>query len=167
MNSDLILVILYIASFAVLYSIFSSHVRRIVKSKRTGQAREEKVEQKEMVSEKNTDTKLSISSEEEKEIEKILEPVIVREEDNVRRVLAQLTQDELRVLRFLVEKGGECYQMEIYRTLKLPKSTVTKIVHRLSERGLLIIERRGRYNYVKLRDLQSVKNIVLSAKQVV
>ncbi len=85
--------------------------------------------------------------------------------DDVRKLIAQLTQDELRILQFLVERGGESYQMEIYRTLNLPKSTVTKIVHRLSERGLLVVERKGRYNYVRLRNVELVRQLVNEVTQ--
>ncbi|GEM_PF-4272360 len=85
--------------------------------------------------------------------------------DDIRKLIAQLTQDELRILQFLVERGGESYQMEIYRTLNLPKSTVTKIVHRLSERGLLVVERKGRYNYVKLKNVELVKQLVNEVAQ--
>ncbi len=81
-----------------------------------------------------------------------------------RKLAASLTLDEVKILRFLVERGGEAYQMEIYKTLGMPKSTVTKIIRRLSERGLLTVERRGRYNYVKLIDKDKIGRIVREAE---
>ncbi len=112
---------------------------------------------------------LSINQVPNEESVQIPEPEIKHVEEtqkvDIRKLIAQLTQDELRVLQFLLEKGGESYQMEIYRTLNLPKSTVTKIVHRLSERGLLIVERKGRYNYVKLRNIELVRQLISEVTQ--
>ena len=175
MSTDIILIILYIASFAALYSLFSTRVHKLLKESKKSRTVEEKREVEERkIEEKRVEQvgKSEIEEKTEEELTSVPEPVIVErdesseEEDKVRKLIAQLSQDEIRVLRFLLEKGGECYQMEIYRTLGLPKSTVTKIVHRLSEKGILIVERRGRYNYVKLCQKDLVRKLVTLAQLV-
>ena len=178
MPADVILVILYIASFAALYSLFSTRIHKMLReSKKRGQeAKSEKEVKKERSHMSRDDTTLEAVAVREREGERtcddeeretVPEPVIVSSEDEeLRKIAVQLSQDEIRVLRFLLERGGECYQMEIYRTLGLPKSTVTKIVHRLSEKGLLIVERRGRYNYVKLAQKDQVRKLVSVAQLV-
>ncbi len=172
MSTDIILVILYIASFAALYSLFSTRVHKLLKENK--KKREEKRETEINVQKERTEQtsrRVEIEEKIEEDVSGVPEPVIVEKEENgedesVRKLIAQLSQDEIRVLRFLLERGGECYQMEIYRTLGLPKSTVTKIVHRLSEKGILIVERRGRYNYVKLSQKDLVKKLVSLAQLV-
>ncbi|NPB00667.1 MAG: MarR family transcriptional regulator [Crenarchaeota archaeon] len=174
MPTDIILVILYIASFAALYSLFSTRVHKLLREnkKRKNIAEKEVPQRKEenTRSEEYREPRGQTSQEVLEETSIVPEPVIVDKEDNVeeevRKLVAQLSHDEVRVLKFLLERGGECYQMEIYRTLGLPKSTVTKIVHRLSEKGILIVERRGRYNYVKLRQKDLVKKLVSLAQLV-
>ena len=59
----------------------------------------------------------------------------------------KLSVEELKIIKFLLNKGGEAYQVEIYKTLNLPKSSTSRILRRLAERGLIEIERRGKYNY--------------------
>ncbi len=71
-----------------------------------------------------------------------------------------LTEDEREILKFLLRRNGEAYQSEIYRELNMPKSTVTRLLRRLSEKGVVRIERKGRYNYVRLVS----KNIRLSSE---
>ncbi len=95
------------------------------------------------------------------------EEMEIREEDSedsdAKKLIASLTADDMKVLKFLVDKGGEAYQVEIYKTLGMPKSTVAKIVRRLSERGYIVVERRGRYNYIKLVDREKIRKIVEEA----
>ncbi len=165
MDSNLILVILYVASFAILYSLFSIHVKKLIKSRRV-EERRGTVERFEKIEVEQSERRVEGKVEEKSRVDTVPEPIIVREDNTMRKIIAQLTLDELKVLKFLISRGGECYQMEIYRTLNLPKSTVTKIVHRLSERGLLIVERRGRYNYVKLKNVENVRNIIQTIEQV-
>ncbi len=169
MPADIILVILYIASFAALYSLFSTRIHKMLKNAGRRSKKETCIPREEKIVEEENRKIEKISKREERESEdRIPEPVIVqeREDETTRKIAAQLSQDELRVLKFLVEKGGECYQMEIYRTLGLPKSTVTKIVHRLSEKGLIAVERRGRYNYVRIIQKERVKKLVNVAELV-
>lgn len=72
----------------------------------------------------------------------------------------RFSKDEVKILQYLLDKSGEAYQVELYKNLNIPKSTVTRILRKLVDRGLIIIERRGKYNYVKLTDRSYVKNLL-------
>ncbi|GEM_PF-6586096 len=74
----------------------------------------------------------------------------------------RFSKDEIKILQYLLDKNGEAYQVELYKNLNIPKSTVTRILRKLVDRGLIVIERRGKYNYVKLTDRSYVKNLLNS-----
>ncbi|WP_069808009.1 helix-turn-helix transcriptional regulator [Vulcanisaeta thermophila] len=71
-----------------------------------------------------------------------------------------LNDDEVKVLRYLISKGAEAYQAEIARELGLPKSTVSRIVRRLYERGFIIIKRSGRMTYIQVTDPDYISDIL-------
>lgn len=62
-----------------------------------------------------------------------------------------LSDVEKSILETLRSSGGAAYQYELQRRLGIPKSTLWKVLRRLERRGLIIIEKVGRYNFVKLR----------------
>ncbi|WP_054857612.1 MarR family transcriptional regulator [Vulcanisaeta sp. JCM 16159] len=50
-----------------------------------------------------------------------------------------VNEDEVRVLSYLLNRGGDAYQAEIARELGLPKSTVSRIIRRLHDKGLVTV----------------------------
>ncbi|WP_054854284.1 MarR family transcriptional regulator [Vulcanisaeta distributa] len=53
-----------------------------------------------------------------------------------------VNEDEVRVLSYLLNRGGgDAYQAEIARELGLPKSTVSRIIRRLHDKGGLVTVR--------------------------
>ena len=79
---------------------------------------------------------------------------------DVEVVVPELTSDEVRVLRLLLEHRGRMYQSEIARALNMPKSTVSRVVRRLRERGLVMVRKVGRYSYVELTDEDYVSDLI-------
>lgn len=71
-----------------------------------------------------------------------------------------LNDDEIKVLKYLVDKGIETYQAEIARELGLPKSTVSRIIRRLYEKNLIIIKRSGRITYIQVVDPDYVSDVL-------
>ncbi|MFP3216109.1 MAG: MarR family transcriptional regulator [Vulcanisaeta sp.] len=94
------------------------------------------------------------------------ESIRVIDEDEV-KVLAfllsrggEIDEDEVKVLAFLLSRGGETYQAEIARELGLPKSTVSRIIRRLYEKGLITVRRVGRFSYVRITDVDYVNELI-------
>lgn len=79
---------------------------------------------------------------------------------DVNTSIKNINEDEVRVLSFLLSKGGEAYQAEIARELGLPKSTVSRIIRRLYEKGLITVRRVSRFSYVQVTDMDYVNDIV-------
>ena len=79
---------------------------------------------------------------------------------NVNELITNINEDEVRVLSYLLSKGGDAYQAEIARELKLPKSTVSRIIRRLHDRGLITVRRVGRFSYVQITDIDYVSDII-------
>ncbi|WP_243678514.1 winged helix-turn-helix domain-containing protein [Vulcanisaeta distributa] len=46
------------------------------------------------------------------------------------------------------------------RELGLPKSTVSRIIRRLHDKGLITVRRVGRFSYVQVTDIDYVSDIV-------
>ena len=63
----------------------------------------------------------------------------------------ELSQVDVEILRALEARGGEALQSELQRTLGIPKSTLSRRLHRLQEKGYVEIERIGGVNRVRLR----------------
>ena len=76
-----------------------------------------------------------------------------------------INEDEVRVLAFLLSRGGETYQAEIARELGLPKSTVSRIIRRLYEKGLITVRRVGRFSYVRITDVDYVNELVNKSRR--
>jgi len=71
-----------------------------------------------------------------------------------------LSTDELKVLSLVMSRRGEVYQAEIARELNVPKSTVSRIIRRLQDRGLIIVRRIGRLNYIDITDTDYVTDLL-------
>jgi len=73
----------------------------------------------------------------------------------------RLNTDEVRVLRYLLSRSNKpVVQSMIGRDLNIPKSTLFRIVRRLSELGLINVEKRGKYKYIYIQRVQDVVNIL-------
>ncbi|WP_252901142.1 helix-turn-helix transcriptional regulator [Vulcanisaeta sp. JCM 14467] len=79
---------------------------------------------------------------------------------DVNESFVNINEDEVRVLSYLLNKGGDAYQAEIARELGLPKSTVSRIIRRLHDKGLITVRRVGRFSYVQITDIDYVSDIV-------
>ena len=79
---------------------------------------------------------------------------------DVNELITNINEDELRVLSYLLSKGGDAYQAEIARELGLPKSTVSRIIRRLHDKGLITVRRVGRFSYVQITDIDYVSDII-------
>ncbi|ADN51113.1 helix-turn-helix transcriptional regulator [Vulcanisaeta distributa] len=79
---------------------------------------------------------------------------------DVNELIANINEDEIRVLSYLLSRGGDAYQAEIARELGLPKSTVSRIIRRLHDRGLITVRRVGRFSYVQVTDIDYVSDII-------
>jgi uncharacterized membrane protein len=60
----------------------------------------------------------------------------------------RLRPDDRRILEFIRSVGGHTYESDIVRELNLPKTSVWRAIKRLSEAGLVKVEREG--NRVKV-----------------
>ena len=79
---------------------------------------------------------------------------------DVNELITNINEDEVRVLSYLLSKGGDAYQAEIARELGLPKSTVSRIIRRLHDKGLITVRRVGRFSYVQITDIDYVSDII-------
>jgi len=67
------------------------------------------------------------------------------------QVLNLLTEQERRVVEYLIKAGGEAFQYKIARDLSLNKVKSWRIIRRLEEKGLVEVDKvRGR-NLIRLR----------------
>jgi len=60
-----------------------------------------------------------------------------------------LSEVDERILAYLRERGG-AYESEIARELGIPRTTVFRAVRRLEEAGLVVVEKRGGRNFVRI-----------------
>jgi len=60
-----------------------------------------------------------------------------------------LSEVDERILAYLRERGG-AYESEIARDLGIPRTTVFRAVRRLEEAGLVVVEKRGGRNFVRI-----------------
>ncbi len=77
----------------------------------------------------------------------------------------RLNTDEVKVLKYLMNKGKPVIQSVIGKELNIPKSTLFRIIKRLSELGLINVEKRGKYNYVYIQRTQDVLSILKSINE--
>ena len=64
--------------------------------------------------------------------------------------LSRLPEDERRLYERIEEAGGEVLQMNLVASGEFSKSKVTRLLDRLESRGLIVRERKGMTNRVKL-----------------
>ena len=77
----------------------------------------------------------------------------------------RLNTDEVKVLKYLMSRGKPVIQSVIGKELSIPKSTLFRIIKRLSELGLINVEKRGKYNYVYIQRTQDVLSILKSVNE--
>ncbi len=77
--------------------------------------------------------------------------------------LPSFTDDELMVMKYLLENDGQALQASIGKDLNIPKASLSRMVKRLAENGLLAVEKRGRYNYVLITNREYVEKIIKSS----
>ncbi len=70
---------------------------------------------------------------------------------NARVLLHLLRDDERRIVEKLIEHGGEMRQYELVRMTDLGKVKVHRILKALEGRGVVIVERVGKVNNVRLK----------------
>ena len=63
----------------------------------------------------------------------------------------QLDSDEKAILDELMRRGGSMYQSELVKVLGLPKTTVWRKINRLSEKGLIKVEKSEKGNIIHLK----------------
>ena len=61
------------------------------------------------------------------------------------------TPDEVKVIEAIKKLENKAYQFEIARYSGLSKMKVHRIIQRLLERGIIEVEKRGKYNRVSLK----------------
>ncbi len=61
------------------------------------------------------------------------------------------TPDEVKVIEAIKKLENKAYQFEIARYTGLSKMKVHRIIQRLAERGIIDIEKRGKYNRISLK----------------
>jgi len=62
----------------------------------------------------------------------------------------ELSEEEVEILEALRRMGGGAFQSELQRVLNMPTTSLWRRLRRLREKGLVVIEKRGGRNYVKL-----------------
>ena len=63
----------------------------------------------------------------------------------------QLDSDEKAILDELMRRGGSMYQSELVKVFGLPKTTVWRKINRLSEKGLIKVEKSEKGNIIHLK----------------
>ena len=76
----------------------------------------------------------------------------IEEDDSERReeLLRSLSEDELGLYQMLEEAGGAMLQMNIVATKVYSKAKVTRLLNKLEVRGLIVRERKGMTNRVRI-----------------
>jgi uncharacterized membrane protein len=94
--------------------------------------------------------KTETKKEEEKEKEKEVKDIKPREVKS--SIIKLLSENEKNIVEILEKSSGEVTQAYLYKSTKIPRSTLSKIMQTLEERN--IIERRseGKTRWVRLKD---------------
>ncbi len=71
---------------------------------------------------------------------------------NIGELLESLDENEKRIVETLLRNGGSMYQSDLARELDMPKSTLSTILHRLEQKGVVLRVSRGFKNLVVLRN---------------
>ena len=62
-----------------------------------------------------------------------------------------LDEREREVVTLLRKLGGRAPQYELCERLSIPKSTMSRIIRRLEEKGIVRVVKSGRYNIIELQ----------------
>jgi len=68
-----------------------------------------------------------------------------------RRYTMMLDEREREVINILKKLGGRAPQYEICERLGIPKSSMSRIIRRLEEKGMIRVIKSGRYNIIELK----------------
>ncbi|MDP2909048.1 MAG: hypothetical protein Q8N77_04560 [Nanoarchaeota archaeon] len=77
-----------------------------------------------------------------------------RDKSKEKMIANLLKEDEKKVYQEILNSNNEILQNELVRRTNLSKVKITRIVHRLKLKGLVIKERYGLTNKIKLKTLQ-------------
>lgn len=77
--------------------------------------------------------------------------------------LPSFTDDELMVMKYVLQNNGQAAQANIGKDLNIPKASLSRMIKRLMENGLITVEKRGRYNYVMITNKEYVEKILRSS----
>lgn len=72
-------------------------------------------------------------------------------EEHLEPDLSRLSKDERRLYDIIEEAGGSALQMNLVSSGEFSKSKVTRLLDRLESRGLIVRERSGMTNRVRLK----------------
>ena len=100
-----------------------------------------------------------------KGIMRVINDGIKIDSSSISETKLRLNTDEVRVLKYLMSRGKPVIQSVIGKELNIPKSTLYRIIKRLSELGLINVEKRGKYNYVYIQRTQDVLSILKSINE--
>jgi uncharacterized membrane protein len=70
--------------------------------------------------------------------------------DNRHLALRLLSGDERAVFRAIIDAGGETYQKDVVVSTKMSDAKVSRVLDRLEEKGLVVRERHGMSNKVRI-----------------
>ena len=68
----------------------------------------------------------------------------------IEHVLPILNEGERRVMKMIIDSGGEVDQRKIVKECDLSKSKISRIIKDLEERGLVTVTKRGRSNKIRM-----------------
>jgi uncharacterized membrane protein len=70
--------------------------------------------------------------------------------DDDERILRMLSADELRLYEIIRDAGGELLQMHVVSAKIFSKAKVTRLLDKLEKRGLVVRERHGMTNRIRI-----------------
>jgi uncharacterized membrane protein len=59
-----------------------------------------------------------------------------------------LREEEIEAIKFLVGKGGEAFEAELFKNLNIPRTTVWRMIRRLEKVGIIRIDKFRRQNLI-------------------
>ncbi len=70
--------------------------------------------------------------------------------ENIRDVFDELSEDQLKVVKLLVEEDGEMLQKDLVGELDYSKAKVSGLVSELTDEGILVKQKKGRSNLLTI-----------------
>ena len=68
-----------------------------------------------------------------------------------------LMPEEKQAIQFLVDNNGECFEAELYDSVKLPRTTTWRMVKRLKGMTIITVTKFRRQNLVRLKNKYDIK----------